>query len=44
MIWLTPNRPRVVSLTVVRDVEARSETDSIFVMQFGQVIDHGMKY
>ncbi|EFX80428.1 hypothetical protein DAPPUDRAFT_304119 [Daphnia pulex] len=32
--------PRVVSLTVVRDVEAPSETDSIFVMQFGQVIDH----
>ncbi|EFX72420.1 hypothetical protein DAPPUDRAFT_326243 [Daphnia pulex] len=35
--------PRVVFLTVVRDVEARSETDIIFVMQFGQVIDHDLQ-
>ena len=34
----------MISLTVVRDDEVLSETDSIFVMQFGQVVDHGMSY
>jgi hypothetical protein len=34
----------VISLTVVRDDEVLSETDTIFIMQFGQVVDHGMSY
>ena len=35
---------RVVSVAAVRaDVEVFSETDTIFVMNFGQVIDHGSK-
>lgn len=34
---------RVVSLTVVRDDEVLSETDTIFVMQFGQIVDHGKR-
>ena len=32
--------PRLVSTTVARDVDSPSETETTWVMQYGQFIDH----
>ncbi|KZS13261.1 Peroxinectin [Daphnia magna] len=34
--------PRLLSLSVVRDIDVPSDSDSTFVMQYGQFIDHDM--
>ena len=35
------NSPRVISLSVVRDVDTPSDTDTTWIMQFAQFVDHG---
>ena len=33
------NRPRLLSLSVIRDIDVPSDSDTTFVMQYGQFID-----
>jgi peroxidase len=35
------NSPRVISLSVIRDIDAPSDTDTTWIMQFAQFVDHG---
>ena len=34
------NSPRLVSISIVQDIDSPAETNTLWVMQFGQFLDH----